>query len=299
MPREDRGFLPIGSLLPKIVSSPAPRDSTTDSSGTPSATTGTRLPAPARSSGTGPRLGGTGVASRPAWTPNADPERANELLWDSARQRLPSSAGIARRAIYDPDFDCYDLIVPRSAPTAADLAALDAIEAELEPWLEPTPRATAVKVIQALRQRTAGRTPDEGDTLLMLDEYARAFADYPEDVLREAARRWSRRERWFPAEADLRAECDRLMAPRRRLAEGLRAARRGPAAEETPAELPPKRYSDLTPEERAAHDELIRSFKASLGNMAATPMPASAKALAYDLARKAAGASASGPDGPV
>ncbi|KKM12092.1 hypothetical protein LCGC14_1720340, partial [marine sediment metagenome] len=76
-------------------------------------------------------------------------------------------------------------------------------------------------------QRHVGLRPGQEDLAALIAIYAEELAEYPLDVVRDACRTWARREKWFPAWADLRALCEERVMKRRDL---LMALRRSDAA---------------------------------------------------------------------
>lgn len=75
------------------------------------------------------------------------------------------------------------------------------------------------------------------DSEVMIELMAEDIEEFPADVIGEACKRWRRRESWFPASAELRAECQRLAGRRHHVARALVAleqaleARRAAAGE--------------------------------------------------------------------
>lgn len=65
-----------------------------------------------------------------------------------------------------------------------------------------------------LERKTVGARQGEADQKLRGAAYADELAAYPADVIRAACRRWADGNRWWPAWADLKRECDRLAAKR-------------------------------------------------------------------------------------
>jgi len=52
--------------------------------------------------------------------------------------------------------------------------------------------------------------------------YARDLSEYPADIVRGVLDDWGRREKWFPAWAELAARLDEKTAKRRRIAEAVK-----------------------------------------------------------------------------
>jgi len=137
-------------------------------------------------------------------------------------QRLPSSLAVATVSMIDPVYgwDGYPAVHGRTDEDVSDLAR------EIEPLLTPAPFEARLKAIAMLRMRTTRRADDAGDAQLLLEAMADAMAEFPADVLGEACRSWSRLEKWFPTEAELRALCVRLMRTRKSLYDSLKGAAR-------------------------------------------------------------------------
>ncbi len=72
----------------------------------------------------------------------------------------------------------------------------------------------ATREIAILRAKTASRPGETTDMLVAGAAFARDLARYPADVISEGCRRYADANRWWPAWADLKRECDRLIAKR-------------------------------------------------------------------------------------
>jgi hypothetical protein len=105
-------------------------------------------------------------------------------------------------------------------PEALMRAALTALESASRPG----GFQLATIELSKLRAKTAFRSAEGGDQHLIGQAYAEELAGFPQDVIREACRRLAASSRWWPAWADLKCECDRLVAKRRAEHRALKAA---------------------------------------------------------------------------
>jgi hypothetical protein len=71
---------------------------------------------------------------------------------------------------------------------------------------------------------TKARQQDGMDLRLMIEGFADELAEFPEDVVATAFRKWAQREKWWPSLAEIRDQCQRLNRVRRSL---KRLAERG------------------------------------------------------------------------
>lgn len=127
-----------------------------------------------------------------------------------------------------------------------DEALLRSSIAALERASRPGGFELATVQLAKLRAKTATRSADGGDQHLIGQAYAEELAEFPSDVIVEACRRWADGNRWWPAWADLKRECDRLSAKRlaehRALKEALdRIITKPVPALSSPAPLPTQR----------------------------------------------------------
>jgi hypothetical protein len=128
--------------------------------------------------------------------------------------------------------------------------------------MQPPPAPTMRKWLATLGTLTAGKV-DAEDAATRIDAFV-GMLDYPAQcftkrTLDAAARRF----RWFPSFAELAEFLDEQAAPLRTLADRLEQLLQVPAtalpgpAKDKAAPL----YRDLTPEQQAEHDRLMRSFR--------------------------------------
>lgn len=120
-------------------------------------------------------------------------------------------------------------------PPTRDPELLEKIEAACRP---ASPDVITAELAR-LRVATAGRVLSGVSMAAWLAVLGEELERYPADVVREACRRWARREKWTPSVAELVEECERLMARRRAL---LAAVRKTPVSQapETPRHKPSK-----------------------------------------------------------
>lgn len=228
---EDRDSRRTGSprRLSEIL--PAISGSTRRSSPSTSVTTGTAGPARGAPSATGPRPGASGAVAR-----------LNELAPDQVRRGLvllglpraaasclPSVASTLAWSVKgvtasDGQFD-YAAIADVVVRPGADSHELDRLEATFAGWCEPMGPRAALKLLGQLAALTQRRAHGEIDDEIAAAAYAERLGDYPADVAERACDVWANRETWWPAWAELRAECDRLMRGRRAILTTLQQRR--------------------------------------------------------------------------
>jgi hypothetical protein len=218
----DRGFQKIGAPMKKILNSLAISASTPAIPPTGSEITGLPTPEPPASSSTGQQHGGTGVAVKPTESSVALTVRQKDRLL-LASWPEPLRTSLISRAIYDSDFSGligYDPIEPRAdegrAMMAEALAALDDL-------LVPASPDVVYKALARVAISTCHRSEDGPDAKFQRAIYAQELREFPADVVVEACRNWSRREKWWPAVAEILAECQKLVRWRRRTRDALRA----------------------------------------------------------------------------
>lgn len=154
--------------------------------------------------------------------PTDDPETTDRLLVASLKQLLPSSLAIARVSSIDPVYgwDSYPCVTGKTTDDVGPALAL------LAPYTEPGDFEQRARALGKLRALTTRRADDAMDAQLLLEAMAEALSEYPADVFGEACRKWSRCEKWFPTESELRAVCDRLYRNRKSLVSSLKGAAR-------------------------------------------------------------------------
>lgn len=148
-------------------------------------------------------------------------------LPDAAANRLPSLAPVLQWRLAsviasDGQFD-HSVAVGIEVRAGADPREVAGLLAVIEAACQPDDGATvATRELAKLRRMTASRASDDADVGLMAAAYIEDLSEYPPDVIEAACTRWRNRERWFPAWADLKAECDRLVRGRHDLRNALR-----------------------------------------------------------------------------
>jgi hypothetical protein len=135
-----------------------------------------------------------------------------------------------------------------------------------------TPAGPQFVTIEATRCLTAttSRPRDAADVRGLIAIFAAELADYPADVVATAFRSWARRERYWPALAEIVEACDRENRWRASLAralDDLERIARTPAIEEKPR-VP---WSELPAEERERFLAMMAEARAA---MAAGPIDA-------------------------
>ena len=111
-------------------------------------------------------------------------------------------------------------------PPAVDdeaAAALPALVAEREAALVTAPREAILVELASLF--SVMRKGDDGMTKGVVNVYAEDLADIPLAVLHKACVAWRRREVFWPAIAEIRKECEGILAAQRRELRRLRILR--------------------------------------------------------------------------
>ncbi len=104
-------------------------------------------------------------------------------------------------------------------PTSTDV---DEASGTIEASMAPLNRTDTLVELAGLKALTKSRAETAADLKLTLGGYAARLDEFPADVVQEACRRWGNRETFFPAWAELLAECQQLVRWRRLTAEVLR-----------------------------------------------------------------------------
>lgn len=221
----DRGFRKIGNLAKPIANSRRHSDSTPTRSPTPSAIIGTPKPGKAVARSIGPQHGGTGAALTPT------SERARRVvafldLPEAAASLVPSVDSTLilrpRNAIgSDGQFD--RLVIDRvDVRDGADPRELAGLRIAFEKLCEPMGAQAATAALTQLATVTVRRQHGFEDDAMAAAAYATLLAEYPPDVAQGACKAWARQEKFWPAWAELQAQCDRLMAGRSAIRHALR-----------------------------------------------------------------------------
>lgn len=223
------GFRPIGSLVPKISRSPSGLDWTATPSQRISAITGSPPAGPKPASTIGTRHGAGGAVANmtelsqllqtdtPDLTDKALlrllPPRLVSSLVSKNRERVDEVYG------YEIEFVGYDFSEPLDPDEREQALKL------VEYALEPADARVILAELARLRALTKARAEDANDLEMLAHVYAEELSRYPGDVVRAALRSWTRREKWWPAWAELKAELDRMTRKREALCGALKRTR--------------------------------------------------------------------------
>ncbi len=143
----------------------------------------------------------------------------------------------------DPQTTCE--LVGYSVYAERDEAIREAREV-LEASMLPAPREVIIKELVRMRALSAVRASDTDDVAMILSAYAEALAEYPADATVAALRWWPRRNKWWPALAEIeQAIADRCIE-RQMLDKALRSpSKSAPAVEPmvAPDRTPPTEHS--------------------------------------------------------
>lgn len=218
------GFRPIGNLLPKISPSLPGSASTGSPSPKPSATTGSPPMVPTLASATGTPHGGTGAVAKVSDLSQAlqtdTPEKTDQLLLALLPRSVASSLEESRRTWNDPDYGFHSEFSHYTlGPTPAEYRECARRLATLA--LQPADAQTIGRELMRLKVMTKARVEQQGELDFMAAAYAEELERYPADVVRAALRGWARKEKWWPAWAELRSELDRLVRRRQALQNAL------------------------------------------------------------------------------
>jgi hypothetical protein len=223
---EDRAFLPIGSLATRILNLPPSTDSTTAKSPKPpqsSATTGQRLPVSTRSNLIGPQHGATVsaiLASADKNRTGVEPYQIDRALDHSLPPCVLSCLETTSSYTADPVYGFTGTIETYMAVGSLkeeQRGELRNAIIMLEDASRPAPSDMIVYELGRMRVQTKAKAEDTDNMEFILRVYAEDMREYPADVIREACRKWSRTEKFFPAWSELKEILDRLAAKRRRL----------------------------------------------------------------------------------
>jgi hypothetical protein len=229
MENERHGLQPIGSLLPRISSSPQPQASMDGQKQTSSGITG--LPNPVRQgpSSTGMQRGAIGAVTASelrSMAQTATAEQVEMAVEASLRQLKELSRNFAAVAIIHPDYGYDEMlgINPDNIDKDEAFQALAIVNASLEPAHEEL----IIKELLKLGYKTKSRADEDGDARLRMMAYAEELGEFPPDVIRTACQKAARLNTFFPSVADLRELCQNAQKQRKRLKIDLeRALRNG------------------------------------------------------------------------
>ena len=218
MQNEGQGFQKIGGPTMKIVKSLESMIAPSNQQHTNSVISGTPHQARKGSNLTGTLHGGTSVVTTRSGPPSV--WQTDQMLvasfppsvslWLRANEEVETVIGA------DGQFEEARLLgyggkVCPNADAAGMIAAS----------MVPLSRADTLKELAGLKALTKSRAEQGADLKLMLAGFAARLDEFPADVVLEACRRWGNRETFFPAWAELRAECQQLVRWRWLTAEAL------------------------------------------------------------------------------
>lgn len=149
-------------------------------------------------------------------------------------------------------------------PESVSRESVEAAAAEWRASLRPAGRAAVVDVLTRLAMHfwTADRPEHHFEPLI--EDYAGDLAHLPADVLHEVAVTWRRTQKWFPKIAELLAMAEPEIERRREMLRRLEQLAVSPRPEKRIAAEPEqtlRRWSDLTDEEKARHEEMMRPWR--------------------------------------
>ena len=202
------GLQPIGNQVSKTLNLLAHSASMRAPWPTVSETSGSAKLAKTGLNSTGPRPGGTGaVAIVPGELTAALQSQESEQIETALLRSLPPRLASSLVSRNDADWNrigyrALKPIDPIDAQVALEL--LDAID-------RPMPRPEIVKEIVRCLILTKSRSQSESDQAMVLAAFTEELAEFPVDVIRSALRGWARREKWWPALAEIREACQRAM----------------------------------------------------------------------------------------
>jgi hypothetical protein len=109
----------------------------------------------------------------------------------------------------------------------ADPAEVDALLDDFESLCATDDGSVAAREITRLRAMTAhGRDGEDANTEITAMVYMEDLSEYPPDIIVAACKACRDRDKWFPAWADLKAECDKRARGRRDILDALRRSYR-------------------------------------------------------------------------
>jgi uncharacterized protein YdaU (DUF1376 family) len=154
---------------------------------------------------------------------------------------------------YGPDYEVaeFELV---GVIDEAELAAGRAIVAAA---LQPSAEAVVARELTRLRFATASREFNTADMAMIAAVYAETLSTYPEDIVVKICRDWPRRQKFWPALAELVEPAERLLVERRSLAEALARGPKRPR-EPDPMEEQRRRAAIEAQERRYVEAEAYR-----------------------------------------
>lgn len=219
---EEIGCRPIGSLVPKIVSSLKTAGLSQMPSRMNSATTG--LPCRERpvANSTGRQLSEIAAATLPSIASAmdmADPERLDRAIAASLPPSIKSILAPIFQDRIDPvyGFDTEIVGYARRPAQGCPERELQAARQLVGRYLAPAAESRIKMELARLRVSTKARAESDGDLAMMFQVFAEECAEYPADVVVWALRGWARTEIFYPSLAELRERLQRGARRRRSL----------------------------------------------------------------------------------
>lgn len=224
---EERGLVPIGSLLPSCGNSSSTADSTRVAQSTSSATTGEPYQVRRLESSTGKRLSATTAATK-----LSDSERLFRYPERAALACLPSPVAFKVTERWSADMD--DVYGWDGKFAGYEIGELTGEEREgaiiaVQQSLVPAPLAQIRAELTRLRAVTKFRDSGDQDQAMTAAAYADELSRYPADVVTMVCRAWPRKAgvgRFWPALSELIEDAERMTAPRHLLLSALRGSER-------------------------------------------------------------------------
>jgi hypothetical protein len=129
---------------------------------------------------------------------------------------IATALTLTTRSVYGPDGEFEGAVVEAAKLTGQhDEDTIRRAITICEDHCRPGGHEIAAQELALLERKTVGARQAEADQRLRGAAYAADLAQYPADIIRAACKRWADGNRWWPAWADLKRECDRLSSKRR------------------------------------------------------------------------------------
>jgi hypothetical protein len=194
-----------------------------------SETTGSQRPELAQPNSTGLRPGGPGRGGLPTTSDDSmrgwllahpSPMEADRALAGS----LTSSHGVTPRVRTECRFPegggFYDVVAGVDIEVRDPASAVGAYADVLSALVGPT-KQQAGELVAFLSVACIRRGESEATNAIALAVYSEQLRQFPADVARHACVEWARKNKWFPALAEIVALGERFAAPRRAVANRL------------------------------------------------------------------------------
>jgi hypothetical protein len=117
--------------------------------------------------------------------------------------------------------DSFDLIGYERVG-GMDTATLRTLQEMAATITRPAGRPIVARAASRCLQVTKAREIDSMDLRLMLEIFCDELAEFPEDVVQTAFRKWARREKWWPSLSEIRWECQKANRWRESFAKAVR-----------------------------------------------------------------------------